>query len=343
MKKDTNPYFIAEIGVNHEGNIKRAYEMIDTAAEAGADCVKFQMYKAEELAIKNSPAYWDTNKEKTTSQHSLFSKYDCFTFENYKELSLYSKKKKVDFMVTPFSVEGVYLASEISDVIKIASADITNVPLLRAVSDIGKPAIISTGASSYEEIEFAIKELESKNKIEISILHCVLNYPTDPKDAYLERIEILKKKFPDYKIGYSDHVPPHKSKLTLPLAIFYGAEVIEKHYTFDKSLPGNDHYHAFDNIDLEFFKAQLNELISLSGYDIDENQYLANQKPAITNARRSIVAASNLQKNHILTEIDLVTKRPGNGIPSAKWDDIIGKKLIRDVREDDQLSYEDFN
>lgn len=335
------PYFIAEIGVNHGGSIKLAKDQIDLAIEGGADCVKFQMYKAEDLAIKNSPAYWDLSKEKIDSQFLLFSQFDRLNFEDYKDLSDYSRNKGADFMVTPFSIEGVKEAAAISDIIKIASADITNIPLLREVSRVGLPAIISTGAASFNEIECAIDELTSINDIDITILHCVLNYPTSKENAYLSRIKILKSKFKNYPVGYSDHVPPQESNLTLKMAVLYGAKVIEKHFTHDKNLPGNDHYHAFDKNDLKEFIDSFNEMNALNGKNFDELEFLSIQEPAIKNARRSIVSTVDIKKGQTFSMNNITTKRPGTGIPSSDWDKVIGRKAISNIKQDELIKYSD--
>ena len=335
------PYFIAEVGVNHEGCINKAVNMIESASRAGADAVKFQMYKADELAIVNSPSYWDTKKEPTESQHKLFSKFDAFDDKAYEHLSNVCKNNNIEFMVTPFSVDGVSKAKILCNRIKLASADITNIPLLIAAAKSSLPIILSTGASNYEEIEKAISLIHETGNKDITLLHCVLNYPTDPKDAYLKRISLLKEKFHNCKIGYSDHVPPHKSKLTPIISVLMGAEVIEKHYTFDKSIQGNDHYHSYDEIDLSEYIKNMKETIKLIGEDITQEDFINQQLPAIQNARRSIVSNTFIKKGDVLSDKNITTKRPGTGIPASKWDEVIQKKAARDIEKDVLLNIDD--
>lgn len=325
------PFFIAEVGVNHEGDMTKAIEMIQSAASAGADCVKFQMYKADELAVVDSPSYWDTKEESTKTQHSLFSKYDGFSFEDYEILSKECQKNKIEFMVTPFSRDGVKLASKICNRLKIASADITNIPLLEEAAKTNLPLILSTGASSFREISNAVKIVKNYNDKVITLLHCVLNYPTDPENAFLSRISELKKSFSDCIIGYSDHVPPQSSEYTLLYSVICGAEVLEKHYTFDKNIPGNDHYHSFDSVDLAKFTSLIDHLSILHGDIYSEEEYLSIQIPAIQNARRSIVTKRFVKKGEVFTSKNLDTKRPGTGIPSSRWDEVIGMKAEEDI------------
>lgn len=325
------PFFIAEVGVNHEGDITKAIEMIRSAANAGADCVKFQMYKADELAILDSPSYWDLKEESTKTQHSLFSKFDGFSFEDYEILSDECNKNKIEFMVTPFSRDGVKLASKICNRLKIASADITNIPLLEEAAKSNLPLILSTGASNFEEISNAVKIVNKHNDKKLTLLHCVLNYPTEPVNAFLSRISELKKRFTDCIIGYSDHVPPQSSDYALLYSVICGAEVVEKHYTFDKKIPGNDHYHSFDSEDLLNFNALIDRLSILYGDIFNEEKYLSIQLPAIQNARRSIVSKAFIRKGELLTPENLDTKRPGTGIPSSRWNEVIGMEAREDI------------
>ena len=193
-KKKIRPYFIAEVGVNHEGSISEAKRLIDQAKEGGADAVKFQTYKASKIAVKKSPSYWDRKKEKTKTQFDLFSKYDKFDAKHYKMLSNYCKRKKIEFLSTPFDLDAVDYLSPLVPLFKVSSSDITNVPLLRKISKKGKTVLLSTGASSEKEIKFAIKNLRYFKKIKIVLMHCILNYPTNNKDANLLMIDHLKKK-----------------------------------------------------------------------------------------------------------------------------------------------------
>ena len=236
IEENSKPYLIAEIGVNHEGSIDTAKYLIDLAKEGGADAVKFQTYKAENLASKNSPAYWDLAKERTTSQYELFKKYDVFNKSEYIELHDYAKKVSIDFLSTPFDIQSVDFLNDMVPFFKIASADITNLPFLRKIASKQKPIILSTGAANKEEIAYAVNVLKENGVNSIAILHCILNYPTTNDNASLNMISDLKNYFPDLIIGYSDHTLPCKSMLTLTTSFLLGAVIIEKHFTHNKML-----------------------------------------------------------------------------------------------------------
>lgn len=200
------PYLIAEIGVNHEGDLDLARKLIDDAADAGASAVKFQAYRADSLAIKNSPAYWDTTKETCRSQHELFSRYDKFGRSEFIRLADHARLKNVDFIATPFDLDAVEWLAPLVVAFKVASADITNVPLIRACARSEKPLIMSTGASTDQEIAFAVETARRAGSSDIALLHCVLNYPTPPDHAQLAQIPRMINVFSKCLIGYSDHV-----------------------------------------------------------------------------------------------------------------------------------------
>lgn len=328
------PYLIAEIGVNHGGDLDKAIEMINQVAEIGWHCAKFQTYKADKLASKDSPAYWDQAKEPTASQHELFKKFDMFGPEEYMILAKHCKACGVDFLSTAFDLEAVDDLSSSLSFYKVASADITNIPLLRKIASKNKPVVVSVGAAEVYEIQRAVFELETHGAGEISLLHCVLNYPTPSEHANLAAIATLGHLFPGYEIGYSDHVVPDDEMTALQMAIVMGARVIEKHFTYDRSLTGNDHYHAFDRKIGHAFMTKLAEMQELSGTGKIST---VSQKSAIRNARRSIVAADTIEKGTLLTEANLTTKRPGWGVPSVYWDDVVGKRAATDIAEDSVL------
>ena len=194
-RKIFDPYIIAEIGVNHGCNLKKAKKLIYLAKKGGADAAKFQFYKAEKITSKNSPAYWDLKKEKTNSQYKLFKKYDRFNEKEYVQLQKYCKKIKIDFLCTPFDVDAVKFLKNKVKFFKVSSSDITNFQLLRSVAKTRKPILLSTGASNVKEINRAITYLEKNGSKQISLMHCILNYPTLDSNANLGMIEDLKKNF----------------------------------------------------------------------------------------------------------------------------------------------------
>jgi sialic acid synthase SpsE len=338
---NNKPYIIAEIGVNHEGSIDLAKKLIDLAVEGGADSAKFQTYKAEKLAVKNSPAYWDLTKESTTSQYQLFKKYDAFEKDDYIELKAYCDQKGIDFLSTPFDIKSVRFLSELMPFFKIASADITNIPLLREVAKYDKPIVLSTGASTIWEIENAVNELVSNGVKEVGLLHCMLNYPTEYKNASLSMIKTLKRLFPNRVVGYSDHTVPESDMLTVTTAVSFGARIVEKHFTHDKSLPGNDHYHAMDIDDLKVLMNNVSRL-KLITKETDQNGR-SKELSARLNARRSVVLVKNMSKGDVISSDCLTCKRPAFGISPVFWDDVIGKTLLRSLNEDHILKWEDIS
>lgn len=334
------PYIIAEIGVNHEGSMGKAIFMIEEAKNSGADAVKFQSYKAEKLASKNSPAYWDLTKESTKTQYDLFKKHDKFGEKEFKELADYAKKVGIDFLSTPFDEGAVDFLEPLVPAYKIASADITNVPFLRYIAKKNKPIILSTGASTISEIWNGIDIIEKAGNTQIALLHCVLNYPTEYSNANLGMIKDMIEKFNDYIIGYSDHTLPNRIEDIIITSWLLGAQIIEKHFTFDKSLPGNDHYHSMDNVDLKKVVQKINDISEI--YGKDKKNYLKVEMTARKNARRSIVAKRNIKEGELLSSQNLTTKRPASGVPAFYYDDILGRKAKRFIKEDEIIKYGDF-
>ncbi len=333
------PFIIAEAGVNHEGKIELAKRLIDEAAEGGAHAIKFQTYKAETIASKNSPYYWDITKEPTLSQFELFKKYDSFWKKEYEELKVYCDKAGIEFMSTAFDIESAKFLNDLMSVYKISSSDITNTPFIEYQCSFGKPIILSTGASYLWEIQEAVETIERFGN-KLCLMHCVLNYPTANENANLGMIRDLMKRFPDVIPGYSDHTLPNKME-TCKTAIILGAAVIEKHFTFDKTLPGNDHYHAMDKNDLKYFNGSIDELFKLLGtFKITA---LHNEDVARKNARRSLVAIKRIAKGEEVTKEHVTWKRPATGIAPNKLNELIGKKALVEIIEDEVLQWNMFS
>ena len=230
------PYMIAEAGVNHEGSVDLAKRLIEEAAEGGAQAIKFQTYKAATLASKDSPSYWDRSKEPTASQFELFQKYDKFWKSEYEELKKACDEFDIEFMSTPFDVSSADFLNDLMDVYKISSSDLSNLPFIEYQCSFGKPILLSTGASYLWEVQQAV-ELIQKSGVPLSLMHCVLNYPTLDENANLGMIRSLQKHFPDYLIGYSDHTLPGQMDVCVS-ATLMGAQIIEKHFTHDKKPAG---------------------------------------------------------------------------------------------------------
>ena len=342
MKK---PYVIAEMGVNFYDTAKAlkitpmeaAKMYIDKAAEAGVDWAKFQSYKADTIVSKNSPAYWDLSKEPTKTQHALFQKHDSFNEEDYRELCDYTHSKGLDFTSTPFDYASADYLEEMVDFYKISSSDLSNLPFIRHVAKKGKKMIVSVGAAYLSEVDKAIRTMMEVGNTDITILHCVLSYPTDPKDANLRIIETLKRTFPNVKVGFSDHVAPDDTMMTLAVAYMLGSEVIEKHFTLDKSLPGNDHYHSGDPEDFKKAIANFKWIDEVLGSS-DKTVLDCEQTPR-REARRSLVLTRNMKAGEVIKETDLMPKRPGTGISPEYAEIVVGRKITRDLEEDTILTW----
>ena len=339
------PYIIAEMGVNfydtaREMNIsplEAAKLYIKKAKEAGVDAAKFQSYKAETIASKNSPSYWDLTKEPTTSQYELFKKLDGFNREDYEELYKYCKEIGIDFMSTPFDYNSADYLNDFVDIYKISSSDITNIPFLKHIARKGKPIYLSVGASYLSEVDEAVRAIKEEGNDQICLLHCVLSYPTKNEDANLNIIATLKRIYPDIPIGFSDHTLPDECMTILTTAYLLGADVIEKHFTLDKTLQGNDHYHAGDPED--FAKAVNNFKLIQTILGQKEKTVLDCEQIPRREARRSLVLTHDMKKGEVLTEKDLIAKRPGTGISPKYQNIVLGRTLKEDLKEDDILSW----
>lgn len=342
----SKPYLIAEMGVNFYDTAKvmgitpleAAKLYIDKAAEAGIDCAKFQSYKASTIVSKNSPAYWDTSKEATKTQYELFLKYDAFGEAEYRELCTYTHKKGMDFTSTPFDYASADYLKDMVDFYKISSSDLSNIPFIRYIGSKGKPVYMSVGGSYLSEVDKAVRTLKDCGCMDIVLLHCVLSYPTDHKDANLRVIETLKKTFPDVRIGFSDHVVPDDTMITLATAYLLGAEVIEKHFTLDKTLPGNDHYHAGDPDDFKKAIANFNWINAVLGSP--EKTVLDCELVPRREARRSLVLTRDMKAGEIIGAEDIMSKRPGTGISPEYIDIVVGRKIVKDLEEDTVLTWE---
>ncbi|MCD7789465.1 MAG: N-acetylneuraminate synthase family protein [Bacteroides thetaiotaomicron] len=340
------PYMIAEMGVNFYDTAKvmnispldAAKLYIDKAAEAGIDCAKFQSYKASTIVSKNSPAYWDTTKEPTKTQYELFLKHDSFGEAEYRELCDYTHAKGMDFTSTPFDYASADYLFDMVDFYKISSSDLSNLPFIKHIGEKGKPVYMSVGASYLSEVDTAIRVLKDAGCKDIVIFHCVLSYPTDPQNANLRVIETLKKVFPDVRVGFSDHVAPDNTMMTLATAYLLGAEVIEKHFTLDKTLPGNDHYHAGDPED--FKKAITNFKWIDKVLGSPEKTVLECEIVPRREARRSLVLTRDMKEGEIIGREDLMPKRPGTGISPEYLEIVLGRKVRRSLEEDTILTWD---
>ncbi len=337
---------VAEIGVNYydiasERGItpmEAAELMIDEAREAGVHAVKFQTYKAGTLSARQSPYYWDISEEPTRSQYELFSKFDSFGREEYARLAAHCAETGVEFLSTAFDFESADYLEDMMQVYKISSSDLTNLPFIEYQAAKNKPVLLSTGASDLEEIREAVKVIRSVNSAPLALLHCVLEYPTPVEHANLLKISSLAREFPDCIIGYSDHTRPSTDCRVLETAYNLGAVLVEKHFTLDKTLKGNDHYHAMDPEDVRNILRHVEYLDLIRGNP--RLKALESEAAARSNARRSIVTAVDIGKDQVISEDMLTFKRPGTGISPSRIGEVAGKKALRDLAEDTILTWE---
>lgn len=339
---------IAEIGVNYYDiaekekirPIEAAKLMIDKAKESGVHAVKFQSYKADKLACKHSPAYWDISEEPETTQYALFKKFDAFGENEYRELASYCKESNIEFLSTAFDVQAVDYLNDIVNIFKISSSDLNNLPFIEYQAKKKKPIILSVGASNKNEIDRAVAVIRKYNDKPLVLMHCVLEYPTPYEHANLNKIITLSKQYPDLIIGYSDHTRPDENYEVLQTAYNLGAQIIEKHFTLDKKLKGNDHYHAMDEIDAKKIIEKISFIDKARGtYEL---KCLDSEMVARKNARRSLVSAADIKAGDIITPSMLTYKRPGTGITVDNYEAIVGKTAKIDIQEDTLLQLDMF-
>jgi len=334
INKTKKPYIIAEIGINHEGNFLTAKKLILAAKKAGANAVKFQVFKPETLAIKKSKK--TKFQKKTSGKEDLSNIWNrvCLTYPILKKLRNYSKELKIDFICTPFDFESLNLIKKLNlSAIKIASSDMTDYPLISEIAKLKKPIILSTGMSNGMEISKTLKIINSKN---ITILHCVSMYPCDNNKANLNRILSLKKKFKKYTIGYSDHCKNFEASI---FALSLGAKVIEKHFTLDKKRVGLDHSLSADPIDLKIICDYAKSINDLPGKGKINP---SSQEQKFTKFfRKGIYANKKLSKNQVIKRDDLIIRRPENkSKPEVYWK-FIGKKIKKTINLHDSISFKE--
>jgi len=336
---DFDPFIIAEIGVNYDNDMDYAEELIKAAKRAGADAVKFQTYTPGKIVAIESPKYWKDQLPEET-QYEFFARSNTFYHEETKELARLCKEIDILFMSTPFDLESVSLLDKLGvPAFKIASADITNYPLLRKVAKTGKPVLLSTGASTIGEIEQAIKTVTSEGNEAIVLLHCILAYPTPIEHSNLRMIQNLRDIFPKYEVGWSDHVIPDDSVVIPTVASVLGASVIEKHFTTDRTRPGNDHSHSVDEDLLKRLVAN----VKIARESLGEylKQPMKIEEPARLNARRSIAAHQLIKVGDEFTAENLIMLRPGSGIHPRFLEQITGHKAKREIKPGYLLEWED--
>lgn len=323
IKNNSEPYIVAELNSSHNGKMDIARKMIDAAKDCGCDAVKFQSWSAESLYCRD---YYDKNP----ILKKMISRFSLKPVELL-ELSEYCNDIGIDFSSTPYSKEEVDFLVEQCKVpfVKIASMDINNLPYLRYIAKTNIPIILSTGMATIEEITKAVTEIENVGNHNICILHCVSLYPVEAQFVNLNNIIMLKEKFPNYAIGYSDHTIGSEVACA---SVGLGVALIEKHFTLNNKKIGWDNQMATEPEDMKDLVLKCHRVHSSLG--LYERKLTSEELEQRKKMRRSIVAAIDMSMGHIIEEGDFTAKRPGDGIPVNEYKNIIGRVLIRDIQKD---------
>ncbi len=335
MKK--NIIIIAEAGVNHNGKLSIAKKLIDGASEAGADYVKFQLFKAKDLVSigTNKAEYQTKGTKKSIDQFEMLKKLELSELSHIK-LKKYAHKKNIGFLTSAFDINGLYFIKKLkTDYIKIPSGEITNVPYLKEVGLINKLTILSTGMSTFNEIDFAIKTLlkSGLSRKKLTVMQCNTEYPSPIEESNINAMVSMKNKL-KVSVGYSDHTLGFESAMA---ATALGAEIIEKHITTNRKLIGPDH---FASVEINDFKLMVNMIrntkLALGSYKkIPSYQ----EKKNIKVSRKKILTSRNIKKNEIFTKKNIIALRSNNGISSVYWDQIIGKKASKDYKSNEPIFF----
>jgi N,N'-diacetyllegionaminate synthase len=324
---------IAEAGVNHNGSINLAKQLVDKAKEAGADIIKFQTFNPESLTSKyaEKAAYQKITTDAEESQQDMLRKL-TLTNEDFYDLKKYCDDAGIKFLSTPFDLESISFLEKLGcDMWKIPSGEITNLPYLEKIASTHKPLIMSTGMATLDEVGDALQALKNNGAGEVTLLHCTTQYPAPYDSVNLKAMLTLKEKF-GCRVGYSDHT----KGIEVPIAaVAMGAEVIEKHFTLDRNMPGPDHKASLEPDELKAMVSSIRHIEQAMGDGVKKPS--ETEIPNKTVARKSIIAARDIKKGEALTEENLTTKRPGNGISPMKWHEILGTRAVRNFKEDELI------
>ena len=329
---------IAEAGVNHNGSINIARELVDKAVEAGVDIIKFQTFKSEKLVSKSArqAEYQKKNigTKSDDSQLSMLKKLEL-SEQDHVELMAYCKQKGIKFFSTAFDMDSIdYLHSLNMGLWKIPSGEITNYPYIKKIAQYGEPVILSTGMCEMDDISAAVSVLlkYGVKREQITILHCNTEYPTPYEDVNLRAMNTIKDEF-NVNVGYSDHT----KGIEVPIAAAaLGASVIEKHFTLDRNMEGPDHKASLEPYELKAMVSAIRNIEKAVGGD-GTKHVSESERKNITIARKSIIAARDIKKGELLTEENMTVKRPGTGISPMRWEEVVGTKAIRNFAEEDLI------
>lgn len=336
-------YIIAEAGVNHNGKLDLALQLVDIAKESGADAIKFQTFKANKLASKEADKaeYQKETTDSNESQVDMLKKLEL-SYDEFRQVKEYCIEKKIEFISTPFDLESADFLNELNvNTYKIGSGDLTNYPLLRKVAQTGKKMILSTGMSNMDEVENSVKYVLTNGCKDLAVLHCISNYPTKNEDLNLNAIKTMKEKLSlikkDIEIGFSDHTEGLDASI---YSVCTGATFIEKHFTIDKDMEGPDHRASLSPDELNLFVQKIREIEVILGDGV--KQYRESESENRIIVRRSLAYNVPLKKGTILEYKHLTTLRPNKHICGSKLDEFIGKTINCDVSENDFLEISHF-
>lgn len=323
---------IAEAGVNHNGSLEIAKQLVRTAKECGADIVKFQTAKLDSLVSKHAEMadYQKKNTGKEESQKEMLRKL-LLSYEDFLTLADYCKEVGIQFLSTPFDIESIHFLNPMQDIWKVPSGEITNYPYLVEIAKTGKKVIISTGMAEMDEIEAAVRVLRENGTKDLTILHCTTEYPAPLDDVNLRVMQTLKEKF-GCPVGYSDHTKGISVSLA---ASALGAEVIEKHFTLDRNMEGPDHKASLEPDELKALVDGVRDIERALGTGEKKPSEIELKNRLV--ARKSIVARMDIKAGDMFTEENLTTKRPGSGLSPMLWNSVIGQKAKRDFTEDELI------
>ncbi|WP_018249171.1 N-acetylneuraminate synthase [Orenia marismortui] len=326
-------FIIAEAGVNHNGNLDLAKRLIDEAIWAGADAIKFQSFKAEKLVSKSleKADYQKDTTSKDETQYEMIKKLEL-DYDEYEILRDYCKEKDILFMSSAFDLESIELLDGLGMKIwKIPSGEITNLPYLRRIGQLNNKVIISTGMANLSEIEVALKVLREAGSKDITVLHCNTEYPTPMEDVNLKAMNTIKEAF-KVKVGYSDHTLGIEVSIA---AVAMGAEVVEKHFTLDRTMEGPDHRASLEPDELKSMVEAIRNIEKALGSGVKKPSKSEMKNKAIV--RKSIVASRDIKEGDVFNEENLAIKRPGNGISPMRWGEIVGKIAKRSFKKDELI------
>ena len=336
---NTIPYFIAEVGINHNGDIKLAKKMVDAAKRAGADAVKFQTFKAHELCGDKDQIFTYLSQGKKISEPMLemFLRYEL-PEDAWFELKEYCDNAGITFFSSPQNLSDLELLAKVGvPAVKVGSDDFSNLPLLESYSKYNLPIILSCGMSDLADVHNALSSTNWFNHSEVSVLLCTSSYPTSAQDVNLKKLKTIQNAFPGLVVGFSDHT---RGSLAASVAVAFGASIFEKHFTLDNNFPGPDHWFSENEASLKNWIDSIKESYTLLGSPYV--QPTKNEVDMRVLARRSLVVIQNIKKGEEITNSNLAVRRPGDGLSPSLLESILGLKASRDLFKGEKITMGDF-